>query len=370
MIGLFMVLPILVVYGQDLTGATPILLGLALGIYGLTQSLLQIPLGLLSDHIGRKPVMLAGLVIFAMGSLVAAFAESALTLIIGRALQGAGAIAGVVMALLADSTRPDQRTKAMAIVGISIGASFALALIVGPLLASWGGLKTVFLSTAGLAVLGILIVIWRLPFPAMEQALSTDIDAREWHSNPDLWRLNTGVFALHFVLTALFLIIPITLLRDVGLARESHWTLYAPVLLLSIVGLVPLMRFAERGKRPKSALAIALLALLLSLFIFLVQGAQYLHLFIGMWCFFVGFNYLEASLPSLLSRRVTQHRRGAAMGSFSTAQFLGAFMGGALGGAIVQELGAEYLLCVSVLMLIGWGAWVFSSHSLFELDGN
>lgn len=365
-----MVLPILVVYGQDLIGATPVLLGLALGIYGLTQSLLQIPLGLLSDHIGRKPVMLAGLVVFAMGSLVAAFAESAMTLIIGRALQGAGAIAGVVMALLADSTRPDQRTKAMAIVGISIGASFALALILGPLLASWGGLKTVFLSTAGLATLGILIVILRLPFPAMEQGAATATDASKWHLNPDLWRLNSGVFTLHFVLTALFLIVPITLLRDVGLVREQHWILYTPVLLLSVVGLVPLMRFAERGKRPKSALAIALFALLLSLLIFLVQGAQYLHLFIGMWCFFVGFNYLEASLPSLLSRRVTQYRRGAAMGSFSTAQFLGAFMGGALGGVIVQELGAEYLLCASALMLIGWGAWVFSSYSLFELDGN
>lgn len=369
MVGLFMVLPILVVYGQALEGATPAMLGLALGVYGLTQAILQIPMGWISDRLGRKPVIIFGLIIFALGSVLAAQASSVTELVLGRALQGGGAIAGVIMALLADATRPDQRTKAMAVVGISIGLSFGVALVLGPVVASGFGLQGVFNLTAAFALIGILLVVFLLPAPPKiaddnQQHLEAD-----WYRNADLWRLNSGVFLLHFVLTGAFLILPLLLLEHAGVPKESHWKVYGSVLLLSFIGLGPLMRLSEKGGRPRFALLAALTCLLISLIVFQMDSLQgVLFIGSGLWFFFVGFNFLEATLPSLLSKRVNPHRRGAAMGSFSTSQFAGAFFGGSVGGLSLSYTSPKALLLALAFLLIAWVAWLMTSQRLFEIE--
>ena len=358
MLGLFMVLPLLALYGADLPGATPALIGLALGIYGLSQAVLQVPFGWLSDKIGRKPVILAGLTLFALGSLVAGMAETVEGLVVGRFLQGSGAIAGTVMALLADLTRDEQRTKAMAIVGISIGMSFALALIIGPIVAASAGLSGVFYFTAILALAGIAIVLFVVPTPPVPQNVEIRTDSRfgpliSSLSNGRLLRLNFGVFVLHFILMASFLMVPGVLEGVLGVDRDAHWQVYLPVLLLSVLGMLPLMRIAEKGGRPRQMFILSIIVLLVS--VMLVSFARLpLPFYCGLWLFFVGFNYLEATLPSLVSKSVASDGRGAAMGMFSTCQFLGAFVGGALGGWVLQAAGAIALVTVCLAMVTLW----------------
>jgi len=357
MLGLFMVLPLLALYAADLPGASPSMIGLALGIYGLTQALLQVPFGLLSDRIGRKPVIVAGMLLFAAGSLLAAEATTVGEIVVGRALQGAGAIAGTLMALVADLTRAEQRTKAMALVGISIGFSFTVALVLGPLVAGWGGLAAVFRLTAVLALVGIAMLLWLVPTPQApaaqgdrqvrgSQLLATLLDA-------DLARLNLGVFVLHFVLMAIFLQVPGMLELETGIGRDAHWSVYLPALLLSLLGMVPLMILAERMGRARRAFGIAVTLVLCSLFLMTgVRGA--LAVYAVIWLFFVGFNYLEATLPSLVSKTVGSQHKGTALGVFSTCQFLGAFCGGALGGWLLQHWGGDALLYACAALCLVW----------------
>jgi len=357
MLGLFMVLPLLALYAADLPGASASLIGLALGVYGLTQALLQVPLGWLSDQVGRKPVIVAGLCLFALGSVIAAEAQSIYGIIAGRMLQGAGAIASTVMALVADLTREEQRTKAMALVGISIGLAFALALILGPLLASLGGLSLVFWFTAGLALCGIGIVLLLVPTASRHRG-DGEVDARAGLigrslRNVALLRLNFGVFALHTVLMACFLVVPGYLEQTAGIDRNHHWQVYLPVLVLSIVGMLPLMAVAERGGRPRQMflLGIALLIIAVATLGFVSIES----IFYGaLWLFFVGFNFLEATLPSLVSKTVFPGGRGTAMGLFSTAQFLGAFAGGAGGGWLLQHFGREAMMGLCLALLALW----------------
>jgi MFS family permease len=358
MLGLFMVLPLLALYAADLPGATPTLIGLAMGMYGLTQALLQIPLGWLSDQVGRKPIIVSGLLLFALGSIVAATSVSIGGIILGRTLQGAGAIASTVMAMVADLTREEQRTKAMAVVGMSIGLSFAVALVLGPVVASFGGLSAVFWFTATLAAAGIAIVIFLVPTPSITRTGHPEAGARwvmVWRSLSDrvLLRLNFGVFVLHFVLTASFLVVPGLLEQSYGIDRAHHWMVYLPVLLLSLAGMVPLMVLAERGGRLRQMFLLGI-ALVFAAIATLDFVSSNLFFYVGLWLFFVGFNYLEATLPSLLSKSVSAGSKGTAMGIYSTSQFLGAFAGGAGGGWLLQHLGVNVLTGVCLLLAAAW----------------
>jgi len=358
MLGLFMVLPLLALYAADLPGASPSMIGLALGVYGLTQALLQIPFGWLSDHVGRKPVIIGGLMLFALGSIVAAMADSVYGIVLGRTLQGAGAIASTVMALVADLTREEQRTKAMAMVGISIGLSFAVALVLGPVVAAAGGLAAVFWLTALLAVVGVAIVILLVPTPQQSSTEHSDVGARAGLIkrsllDPALARLNFGVFTLHFILMACFLVVPGFLEQSAGIDRDRHWMVYLPALLLSIVGMVPLMILAERGGRLHQVflLGIALVFAAIAILGFTSSTAIF---YLGLWVFFVGFNYLEATLPSLVSKTVFAGGKGTAMGVYSTCQFLGAFAGGAAGGWILQYMSLAALIVLCLILAALW----------------
>ena len=358
MLGLFMVLPLLALYATDFADATPTLIGLALGIYGLTQAALQIPFGWLSDRIGRKPVIIFGLLLFALGSVIAAVAESMNGIILGRVLQGSGAIASTVMALVADLTREEQRTKAMALVGISIGLSFAVAIVLGPVVAAIGGLASVFWFTAVLAAVGIGIVILLVPTPHGASVAHQEESARlgfigRGLVDGGLVRLNFGVFVLHFILVACFLVMPGVLEHTFGVAREQHWLVYLPVLLLSFVGMVPLMILAERGKRPRQMFLLGI-ALIFAAIGVLDVTSTHLLFYAGLWLFFVGFNYLEATLPSLVSKTAFAGGKGTAMGVYSSCQFMGAFAGGAGGGWLLDHLGSGVLTGVCLALAAVW----------------
>ncbi len=353
MLGLFMVLPVFMVEGQSLTGATPALLGLAIGVYGLSQALLQVPFGLLSDKYGRKPLILIGLTIFAVGSILAATSTSVYGVIAGRALQGAGAIASVLMALLSDLTREEQRTKAMATVGMTIGISFALALVLGPLLTASFGLSGVFWVTAALAVLGMLMIL-RVPQVVQNKHhLDTQVvtgAVAEVLRNSDLMRLNWGIFSLHLVMTALFVALPISLLEQFNLPKAQHGWFYLGVIFTAFFCMVPLIIIGEKKRMILRVFQGAVSFMTLALIAELWGSHTFIPFTVLLFCFFVAFNYLEATLPSLVSKVAPAGMRGTAMGVYSSSQFLGAFLGGTLGGLTFDWGGlvAVYGLCGAI----------------------
>ena len=363
MLGLFLILPVFALYAEDLDYATPVLVGLAIGIYGLTQAVLQIPFGFLSDRIGRKPVIVGGLLLFALGSVIAATADDIWFIIIGRAIQGSGAIAAAIMALLADLTRESQRTKAMAMVGITIGMSFTIALISGPVLHHWMGMSGIFWLTAALAVLGILILMLVVPTPA-HSSVHGDAEPvpamfRRVLCNLDLLRLDLGIFTLHLVLTGLFLSIPLAL-RDVGLPVQQHTYLYLPVMLIAMIIMVPFIIMAEKRGRMKSVFLGAIGLLVLAQLGFYYSLHSFWGMAVCLVLFFIAFNVLEATLPSLVSKTSPAGAKGTAMGVYTTSQFSGAFCGGLLGGWIHTQFGlsAVYLmgaLACSIWLLLASG---------------
>ncbi|WP_299596230.1 MFS transporter [uncultured Microbulbifer sp.] len=358
MLGLFMVLPVLSLYGTDYSGSTPALLGLALGAYGLSQAILQIPMGVLSDRWGRKPVIFLGLAVFAAGSVVAALTDSVYGLIGGRVLQGAGAIAAATMALAADLTRDENRGKAMAVIGASIGVAFVLAVVLGPLVAGFGGLSAIFWLTALLALLGMLLV-WRLvPNPQVSaRRAPRKGDFSRLLAQGDVWRLVCGVFFLHLLLTMLFVPLPLLLVDKLHLASDQHWKLYGPLMLGAFIVMLPLMRVAEKRNKVSAAMRLALLGLVFG-GVALMPQVQGGWIVACLGLFFLAFNLLEALLPSQLTRVAPAESRGAATGLYATLQFLGAFVGGSLGGVVYGQGGASAVATLALGVLVLWSlAW-------------
>ncbi len=356
MLGLFMVLPVLSLYAAGYAFSTPALIGFAIGVYGLMQALLQLPLGYLSDRVGRQQIIIAGLLLFSAGSLLAGSADNIYQLIAGRCLQGSGAIASALMALLSDLTRDEQRTKAMAIVGGSIGLSFALALVTGPVVTAAYGLAGLFYITAGLAAGGILLVLFVVPVEPKNRA-SHSVSLREAFAysvrEPHLMRLNVSAFILHLILTASFFVIPHLLLEQLDMAVKDHWKVYFGVLVGSFLLMLPAMLYGEKRQRTKQVMqaAVVLLALVeLGLAVGLQSTVALLLLIL---LFFAAFNLLEANLPSQISKRTQPAMKGAAMGLFASFQFSGAFVGGWCSGYLYGEFGQTgvYLLCAALALL-------------------
>jgi len=359
MLGLFLIMPIISIAADDLTGANAALIGAAIGVYGLTQALLQIPMGMMSDKIGRKPIILIGLTIFALGSLICANADSMTSLIVGRAIQGAGAIASTLMALLSDVTREQNRTKAMATVGISIGVSFMLSLVMGPWLFSMIGLAGLFYLSLAFSVIGMGLILFAVP-NVKQHTFKRDTTPSlhaltQVFANKPLRFMNMSIFILHASLTALFVSIPSLLLTKFDLALANHSWLYLVVMGLAFVGMLPMVIVAEAKGKMKQVVSYAIL--MLAFGTLLMGFSSSVSLFaITLWLYFVGFNTLEATLPSLVSKVSPVGFRGTAMGIFSTHQFLGAFVGGIGGGWILQNYSSQTLfVAVAVIMFI----WTF-----------
>jgi MFS family permease len=352
MFGLFALLPVLAIFAADLQHATPALIGLAVGAYGLTQAALQIPFGALSDRIGRVPVILFGLAIFAAGSILAAQSDSIYGVIAGRLLQGAGAISATLTALLADATREEMRTRTMAVLGIAIGSSFLLALIIGPVIAAAGGVRAVFWLAAVLAAVAAMLLFL---MPGGIERPARRPDRRLGAAfRPDLLRLDLYIFVLHTLLTASFVALPFLLRNELDLALGDHWQIYIGALLMSLLGTVPLILADERQGK-SSTLTLAILLLLAGQLILAFVSFNLTIVFVALAVFFAGFNFLEAGLPARLSIRAAGDLRGASLGVFSSSQFLGAFAGGLLGGRFLAGGDPSAVFAVCALLA---GAWL------------
>ncbi len=358
MLGLFIILPIFALYASKLPGGSShLLMGIALGAYGLTQAILQIPAGWMSDRYGRKPIIYIGLVLFALGSFVAASAGNIYLVILGRAMQGAGAINAAVMALTADLTREEHRTKAMAMIGMTIGVTFSASLILSPLLSGVLGVPGIFALTGVLALLALFIVKFVIPNPEITH-FHSDTEASgskfaEVLKNRDLLRLDFGIFSLHAILMSVFMQVPFVLERN-GLAVSQHWKIYLPVMLVAFVLMVPPIIIAEsRGKMKQvfvGAVALAAGGQLVLMF-----GQHNLkEIALALLIFFAAFNVLEATLPSMISKVAPLSAKGTAMGVYSSVQFLGAFFGASVGGALMQYVGGNSVFIFAILWLMLW----------------
>jgi MFS family permease len=366
LLGLFMVYPVFVGYASHLRGATPALTGIALGAYGLTQGLLQIPYGLASDRTGRKPVITVGLLLFAGGSVVAALAHSIIGLTIGRTLQGTGAVGSVVLATVADLTREEVRTRAMAIVGMTIGLSFAAAIVLGPIFAVPFGVPGLFWLTAILAVVGIVITYTAVP-GHVQVKRHHDAEAiprllRSVLANRQLLRLDLSIFVLHFMLTAGFLAIPLVLTNALGLTVGHDWTVYLPVLVVSIVLMVPVILVAEKGGRTKEVFLGTIGLLAASQFLLLLWSGDFVVVGLALLGFFTGFNIMEASLPSLITKIAPANAKGTATGVFSSAQFLGIFAGGVGGGLASAVDGTTGVFAITLVAALIWFGIAATMH--------
>jgi MFS family permease len=356
MLGLFMLLPVFSVIGQTLDGYTPVLIGFAMGAYGLTQAIFQIPFGWMSDAFGRKRMILIGLGLFLIGNLVAALSDHIVGVIIGRLLQGCGAIASSIMALASDLSRDEQRTKMMASIGMSIGAAFAIAMILGPLITEWLGLSGVFYSISFLALIAMMIILWATPTPQKQYIQRDAIANRQQFtrilSDPQLIRLNVSIFSLHFLLTSFFVVFPHRL-ADLGipLIEQSGW--YLLTMVVAVLLMIPLIIYAERNREHAkmmflSVLLIAGIQLAFGLFLF-----PLFLVIVGLIVYFAGFNLMEALLPSMISRIAPLSGKGTALGVYSTSQFIGAFLGGPLAGWMIEIAGRDgvYLMGAGVALL-------------------
>jgi len=362
MLGLFMIFPVFAIFAhQVFPEATGTQIGLAMGIYGLTQAALQIPFGLASDKWGRKPLIVGGMLVFAIGSVICAVAPDMETMILGRAVQGMGAVAAVLTALVADLVREPLRLRAMSIVGMTIGLSFTLSLILGPILSNWWGVRGIFWAIAVLALIGIALVLFVVPTPKTHRfQREAEVDVRmigQVLRHPQLLRLDVGVFILHAMLTAMFVVVPLLIAHEAGLDSEHHWQLYLPVMLLSFMLMVPFIIQAESKGRMKQIFVGAIATLVLVQLGFALVTPDYRSLFGLLLVFFTAFNLLEASLPSLVVKLSPPDKKGTASGIYSTSQFLGAALGGALGGWLYQHYGLDAVFYGTSVLGLLW-LWV------------
>ena len=366
MLGLFLLLPVLALYGRTMPDYSPVLLGLAMGAYGLTQAVLQIPFGRWSDRYGRKPVIAVGLLFYAAGSLIGVFAHSLAALFVARLVQGAGAVSAAVTALLADLTRPEVRTRAMAFVGISIGLSFILALVLAPVLDSLVGVPGIFLIMLAMAIAGLVLLYFAVP---VEPARTGGAEGRKLSAmadilvRPELRPLYAGVFALHFIMTATFLSVPQVLALDLGIPVGGHWKVYLGVFLVSLAGTIPLVLATERTAHGRLVFVAAILLIACAQ---ALLGLDHLHLWrvlAALTLFFAVFNYLEARLPALVTQAAPGSDRGAALGVFATCQFLGAFLGGAAGGVLLGRFGLSGVFWGSAAVAAAWAVVAYTGGS-------
>jgi len=352
MLGLFMLFPVMSVYASDYENSTPFLVGVAIGIYGLTQAILQIPFGYLSDRFGRKSILIIGLLIFFLGSVLAASTSNLILVVLGRALQGGGAISAVLMAFLADSVAEENRAKANAFVGFQIGVAFMLSLLIGPIISSKVGLQGLFWTIALLSLISMLLVFslnqskpiryYRLSISAFSETLTKE-----------LITLDLSIFSLHLILAAGFIVMPLLIVENQIVSMAENWHLYLPAIFLSFLGMLPLIVISEKFKKTKYILMLCISLLILSQLIFLNASLNFQLFLVTLTIFFIAFNSIEALLPSLLSRTADTEKRGLAMGIFSTSQFLGTFFGGAIGGLIydIYDLNSVFLFTIFVAII-------------------
>jgi MFS family permease len=358
MLGLFIILPVFAIYAQHLPGGdSHLLIGIALGAYGLTQAILQIPAGLMSDRYGRKPVIYASLILFAAGSFVAADASNIYWIIVGRVVQGAGALNAAVMALTADLTREEVRTKAMAMIGIMIGITFSISMVLSPMLSSVFGVPGLFTLTGVLALLAIGVAKFYIPDPAITR-FHSDTEASGKHfaevlRNKDLLRLDFGIFSVHAILMSVFMRVPFVMQKD-GLPLSHHWYIYLPVMLAAFVLMVPLIIIAEKKRKMKQVFILAIfLAMCAQILLMLGQDSLW-GVAVALLVFFTSFNVLEATLPSMISKIAPLASKGTAMGVYSSMQFLGAFAGASIGGALMQFVGTDAVFVFAIALLLVW----------------
>ncbi|GGX17310.1 MFS transporter [Pigmentiphaga litoralis] len=355
MLGLFLLLPVFAVAAQGLPGGTdPARVGLALGMYGLTQAFMQIPFGIASDKWGRRPVVVFGLILFVLGSIVCATSDDLFWITVGRAIQGSGAISAAVTAWLADATRDHVRTKAMALIGVSIGITFAVSLVLAPLLVGWGGLPGLFWTIAALGLAALGVAAWVVPAAPPTPPSVGKIPFRTVLLNPDLLRLNLGVFTLHLIQVALFVVVPATLVRIGGLEASTLWRVYLPVIVVSFLVMVPIIGVTERFSTHRQTMRGAVGALLLVCIGLVWAQAHYVALVIALTAFFSVFNVLEAMQPSLVSRVAPPTVKGLALGFYNTSQAAGLFVGGALGGYLSSHVSSSAVYVLAAVLAVIW----------------
>ncbi|KEY60563.1 MFS transporter [Serratia sp. DD3] len=357
MLGMFMVLPVLTTYGMALQGASETLIGIAIGIYGLAQALFQIPFGLVSDRIGRKPLIVGGLLIFALGSVIAALSDSIWGIILGRALQGSGAIAAAVMALLSDLTREQNRTKAMAFIGVSFGLTFACAMVVGPIVTHAFGLQALFWMIALLALAGIVITLAVVP-STRDHVLNRESSMVRGSfskvlNNPRLLKLNFGIMCLHILLMSSFVALPLAM-QQAGLAASNHWKVYLVTMLVSFATIVPFIIYAEKYRRMKQVFMGCVAVLFCAEVVLWRSGLHLWAIIAGIQLFFIAFNVMEAILPSLISKEAPAGYKGTAMGVYSTSQFIGVAIGGSVGGWLYSLQGTGLVFIAGAGLAAIW----------------
>lgn len=359
MLGMFLILPIFAIYAETLPEhPSHLMIGLALGAYGLTQAIFQLPFGMASDKYGRKRVIYVGLAIFAIGSLIAALANSIEIIILGRAIQGAGAVSAAVTALVADLTREEHRTKAMAMIGGTIGITFALSLILGPALNQWIGIPGIFAMTGVLTICAMLVVRFVVPDPLVSRfhsdAEATPAKLKEVLADTQLLRLNFGIFALHAAQMAMFVVVPFAISQTSQLTVNDHWKIYLPILVMSFVLMVPAIIYGEKRAKLKQVFVGAVATMLAAQLLFAFSINQFWGIILSLSAYFIAFNILEASLPSIITKMAPAASKGTAIGVYNTSQSLGVFVGGALGGYLSHYHGYSSVFAFCSVLMALW----------------